>query len=66
VKASGKATSTILANMEHPHSAASASSAAGLQHARAAGIELARAANLERARAAAREGARRLPGILAK
>jgi len=52
--------------MEHPHSAASASSAAGLQRARAAGIELARAANLERASAAAREGARRLPGILAK
>jgi len=43
--------------MEHPHSAASASSAAGLQRARAAGIELSRAADLERARAAAREGA---------
>jgi len=60
--------------MEHPHSAASASSAAGPQRARAAGIERARAAGLERtreaglerARAAAREGARRLPGILAK
>ena len=66
MKASDKATSSLLATMEHPHSAASASSAAGLQRARAAGIELARAADLERARAAAREGARRLPGILAK
>jgi len=66
VKASDKATSSLLATMEHPHSAASASSAAGLQRARAAGIELSRAADLERARAAAREGARRLPGILAK
>jgi len=59
--------------MEHPHSAASTSSAAGPQRARAAGIERSRAAGLERtreaglerARAAAREGARRLPGILA-
>jgi len=66
VKASAKATSSLLATIEHPYSAASASSAAGLQRARAAGIDLARAADLERDRAAAREVARRLPGILAK
>jgi len=66
VKASDKATSSLLATIEHPHSPASASSAAGLQRARAVGIELARAADLERARAATREGARRLPGSLKK
>jgi len=60
--------------MKHPHSAASASSAASppparaacIERARAAGLERTREAGLERSRAAAREGARRLSGILEK